>query len=55
MGEEHKNEEDEKLSENNPEKNDSIKSKIRKGITEEDVIDSLLSGHFSLKVIKSVI
>ena len=41
--EEHKNEEDEEYSETNPEINDSIKSKISKGITEKNVIISLLA------------
>ena len=35
--------------------NDSIKSKISKGITEGDVIISLLAKNLSLKVIKAVI
>ena len=52
---EHRNEEDEEYSENTPEINDSIKSKGSKGITEEDVIISLLAKTFSLKVIKAVI
>ena len=40
---EHKNEEDEEYSENTPEINDSIKSKVIKGITEEDVIINLIA------------
>ena len=38
-----------------PEENDSIKSKISEGITEEDIIVSLLANKNSLKVIKAVI
>ena len=41
--------------ETTPEINDSIKSKIGKGITKEDVIISLLSKDFSLKLIIAVI
>ena len=55
LGKEHKNEEYEEYSENIPEINDSIKSKNCKGITEKDVIISLVSKHFSLKLIKEVI
>ena len=43
LGKEHENEEDEEYSETNPEINDGIKSKIIKGTTEEDVINSLLA------------
>ena len=46
LGEEHNNEEDEECIETNPEINDSIKSKIIKGITEEDVIISLLAKKY---------
>ena len=49
LGEEHKNKEDEEYSENTPETNDGIKSKISKDITEEYVIISLLAKHLSLK------
>ena len=45
LGEEHGYEEDDEFSENTPEINDSIKSKISKAITEEDVIISLLAKH----------
>ena len=55
LGEEYENEEDEEHSENTPEINDSIKSKISKGIIEEDFMISLLSKNLSLKVIKAVI
>ena len=55
LGEEYENGEDEEFSENTPEINDGIKSKISKIITEEDVIISLLAKNFSLKVIKAVI
>ena len=55
MGKEHKNEENEEYSETTPEINDSTKSKISKGITEEYVIISLLAKHLSLKVVKEVI
>ena len=55
LDEEHENEEDEEFSENTSEINDSIKLKISKGITEEDVIISLLDKKILLKVIKAVI
>ena len=55
LAEEHEHEEDEEFSENNSEIKDSNKSKISKGITEEDVIISLLSKIFSIKVIQAVI
>ena len=55
LGEEHENEEDEEFSKNNPEINDSIKSKISKVLSEEDVIIILLAKKFSLKVIKAFI
>ena len=55
LGKEHENEEDEEIIENTPEINDSIKSKISKGIIEEDVIIILLAKHFLLKVIKAVL
>ena len=55
LSEEHENEEDEEFSENNSEIKDSNKSKISKGITEEDVIISMLAKKISLKVIKAVI
>ena len=51
---EHKNEEGEEYIETPPEENDSIKSKNSEGITEEDVIISLLAKYFSHKVIKSI-
>ena len=44
LAKEHENEEDEEFSENNSEINDSIKSKISKGKTEEDVIISILEN-----------
>ena len=43
MGDEHKNEEYEEYIETPPEENDSIKSKISEGITEEYFIISLLA------------
>ena len=46
---EHKNEEDKELSEKTPEINESIKSKISKCITEEDVIRSLLDKKYRSK------
>ena len=49
LWEEHENEEDEEFSENTPEINDSIKSKISRCITEEYVILNLLAKQFSLK------
>ena len=55
LGKEHRNEEDEEYSETTPEVNHSIKSKISEGITEKDVIISLLAKKFSLRVLKSVI
>ena len=54
LGKEHENEEYEEYSETTPEINDSIKSKISKVITEEDVTISLLSKTFLLKVVKAV-
>ena len=55
LGKEHENEEDDEVIGNTPEIKDSIKSKINKVITEEDVIISLLAKHFLLKVIEAVI
>ena len=55
LGKEHENEEDEEYSETTPKINDSIKSKISKGITEEDFIISMLAKHLSLKLIIAVI
>ena len=55
LSKEHENEVYEEYSENNPEINDSIKSKVSKGITEEYFRISLLAKKFSLKVIKTVI
>ena len=55
LGEEYENEEDEEHSENTPEINDSIKSKISKDKTEEALIINLLAKHFSLKGTQEVI
>ena len=55
LEEEHENKEDEEYSETTTEINDSIQSKISKGIIEEDVIISLLAKYLLLKVIKAVI
>ena len=43
LDDEHKNEEDEEYTETTPEENNSIKSKISEGITEEGVMISLLA------------
>ena len=55
LGEEHENGEDGEFSEKTPEINASIKSKMSKIITEEDVIIYLLTKKNSLKAIQSVI
>ena len=55
LGEEHGYEEDDEFSENTPEINDSIKSKISKSITEEDVVIFLLAKTILIKVIQTVI
>ena len=55
LGDENKNEEYEEYIETKPEENDSIKSKISEGITEKDVIISLLAKKKPIKVIKSII
>ena len=55
LGKYHENEDNEEFIENNSDINDSIKSKISKGITKEDVIISLVYKNFLLKLIKVVI
>ena len=51
LGDEYKNEEDEEKIETPPEENESIKSKISEGITEDYVIISLLSQYNQRKVV----
>ena len=55
LDKEPENEEDEEYSETTAEINDIIKSKIRKGISEDDVVISVLAKKILLKVIKAVI
>ena len=55
MDDEHKSEEDDEYIEPTCEENDKIKSKISKGIIEEDVRDSISVKKSSPKVIKAVL